>query len=197
VEKVGIGSNTPSSVPGVFLNNGDYVISKQRTLVDHSRSISSKEVVASLFGSKLANRGQHTERIASQHNDIARLAINDTRNLGVRNELDRVRATSVLGNVDIVIIRRAVCGVVDHVLEDGAEPDGVENFGFLFCGKVDALGVAPSFDVEDTSVGPNVFVVTDKETVGVSGKGCLSGAGETEEESDVTVLHANVGRRMK
>ena len=154
-------------------------------------------MVAGLLGSEFADRGQHTERVASQHNDVARLTVDNARNLGVRDELNRVSATSVLGNADIVVIGRAICGAVDDVLEDGAEPDSVEDLGLFFCGKVDALGVTPSFDVEDTGVGPYMFVVTDEETVGVSGEGCLSSSRETEEESDVTLLHAHVGRGVK
>ena len=154
-------------------------------------------MVARLLGSKLANRGQHTERIARQHDDIARLTIDDTRDLGIGNELNGVRAAGVFGDVDIVVVGRTVCGVVDHVLEDRAEPDGVEDLGLFFCGEVDAFGVAPSFDVEDAGVGPDVLVVTDKETVGVGREGGFPCARETEEESDVTVLHANVGRGVK
>jgi hypothetical protein len=149
-------------------------------------------VVAGLFGSKLADGGQHTERITRQHDDVAGLAVDDARNLRVGDELDRVGATSVLGDANIVVVGRAIRRAVDDVLQNGTEPDSVEDFGLLFRGKIDAFGVTPSFDVEDTSVGPDVFVVTDKETVRVCGEGCLSGARETKEECDVTLLHANV-----
>jgi hypothetical protein len=154
-------------------------------------------VVASLLGSELANRGQNTKGITSQHNDIARLAVDDTRDLGIRDELDRISATRVLRDTDIVVIRSPIRRAIDDVLEDRAEPDSVKDLGLFLGGEVDAFGVTPSFDVEDAGIGPDVFVVADEETVGVGGEGCLAGTGETEEEGDVTVLHANVGGGVK
>src|SRR5882762_2745758 len=161
-----MGSNTPSSVPGVFLRCRVMTSlergPKEREIMANSRSVSSKEVVASLLGSKLANGGQHTKRITSQHNNITRLTIDHARNLGIWDEFDRVGTTRVLSDVDIVVIGRAVCRVVDDVLEDRTEPDGVVDLRLLFCREVDALCVTPSFDVEDAGVGGGVFVVPDE-----------------------------------
>jgi hypothetical protein len=42
-----------------------------------------------------------------------------------------------------------------------------------------------------------VLVVTDQETVGVGGKSSLAGTRETEEEGNIVLLLADVGRGVK
>jgi hypothetical protein len=109
-------------------------------------------VVAGLFRSKLADRGEHTESVTGQHNDVGGLAVNDTRHLSVGDKFDRVCAAGILRDTDVVVFGNTVQWVVDNVLEDTAVLDGVENIGLLLGGEVDALGVASTFDVENTSV---------------------------------------------
>lgn len=53
-----------------------------------------------------------------------------------------------------------------------------------------------TFNVEDTSVRPDVLVVTDQGATGISREGSLSSTGETEEERDISV-RSLVGRRVK
>lgn len=165
------------------------------------RGVTSNEVVLSLLRRETRDGGKDTESVAGEHDDVRRLAVGNARNLGVGDVLDGVGATSVLGDRDVVVVGNAVSGVVDNVLEDGTEADGVVDLGLLLGREVDALGVASTLNVEDTSVGPDVLVVTDQETVGVSRKGGLSGSGETEEEGDVAGLAVGrlglVGRGVK
>jgi len=150
-----------------------------------------------LLRGKLTDGGQHTERVTSQHDDVARLAVDGARNLGVGDELDGVCAAGVLGDAHVVVIRDTTTRVVDDVLEDGAVPDSVEDFGLLFGGEVDALGIAASFDVEDTSIRPDMLVVANEETVRVSREGSLSRARKTEEECHITGFHSDVGRGVE
>lgn len=149
-------------------------------------------MVAGLFRRKLAHRRKNTESVAGQHDDVLRLRIDRARDPGVGDVLDRVRTPCVLGDADIVVVWYPGVRVIDDVLEDGTEADSVEDFGLLLGREVDAFGVAATLDVEDASVGPDVLVVTDEETVGVCGEGRLAGAGKTEEEGDVALLHTDV-----
>jgi hypothetical protein len=126
-------------------------------------------VIAGLFGSEFADRRQYAESIASQHDDIGGLTIDDTRNLGIGNELDRVCTACIFGNTDIVVIRVTVKRCIDDVLKDRSESDGVENVRFFLGGEIDAFGIASSFDVEYAGVRPDVLVITDEEAAGVSG----------------------------
>ena len=109
-------------------------------------------MVASLLGSQLADRWEDTESVTSEHDDVLGLALDDARNASVGDEFDGVRASGVLGDAHVVVVGVAVSDVVDDVLEDGAETDGIVDLGFLLGGKVDALGVASTLDVEDTIV---------------------------------------------
>jgi len=95
------------------------------------RCVTSQEVVASLLGGELANGWQHTESITGQHDDVAGVVLAQARNACIGDVLDRVCATCVFRDGDIVVVGDAREGVVDDVFEDGAEADGVEDFGFL------------------------------------------------------------------
>jgi hypothetical protein len=145
-----MGSKTPSSVPGVLLRQ--LSPHSVKGVEYYSRSIPGKEVVTCLRGCEFAHRRKHTESIASKHDDVRRLTINGTRNVGIRNVLDRVSAAGVLGNADVIVVGHARNRVVHDILEDATETDGIEDLGFLFSGKVDAFGVAAALDVEDTGV---------------------------------------------
>lgn len=46
-------------------------------------------------------------------------------------------------------------------------------------------------------VGPDVLVVTDQLAAGIGGQGGLASSGETEEESDILLFNADVGRRVE
>ena len=165
-----MGSRTPSSVPGVLLKIPDLSPEISRKTISLPR-ITGKEVVASLLRRELANRRENTESIASEHDDVGRLLGDVARNPGVGDVLDRVRASGVLRDTDVVVVGYAVNRVVNHILEDRAEADGSVDLGLLLRREVDALGVASTFDVENAIVGPNVLIVTNEFSMGVSGKG--------------------------
>lgn len=131
-------------------------------------------MVASLLRGKPANRGKHAKGITSQHDDVAWLRVDHTGDLRIGDKFNRIRAAGVLRDADIVVVRNARDRVVDDVLEDRTESDCVEDVGLLLGGEVDTLGVASAFNVEDTRVGPNVFVITNQEAVRVGGEGRLS-----------------------
>jgi hypothetical protein len=56
------------------------------------------------------------------------------------------------------------------------------------------LGVATTFDVEDTVLTPAVLVIPDESTSGISGQGSLASSGKTKEKSDITVDALIAGR---
>ena len=118
-------------------------------------------MVAGLLRRELAHGREHAERVAGQHDDVARLAVDHGRDARVRDEVDRVRAARVLRDAHVVVVRLARERVVHDVLEDGAEADRIEDLGLLLGGEVDRLRVAAALDVEDTGVGPDVLIVAD------------------------------------
>ena len=109
-------------------------------------------MVASLLRSELTNRRENTEGVAGQHNDIRRLTVGQARNLGVGNVLNRIRATCIFSDTDVIVVGGAGDRVVDDIFENAAEADSVVNFWFLLSREVYAFGVATPFNVEDTGV---------------------------------------------
>ena len=149
-------------------------------------------MVASLFRSQSADGRKNTEGIASQHNDVGGLTVDKTRDLSVGDKLNRVGTTSVLGDANIIVVRNSGSRAVNDILKDAAVSDSIENIRLLLCREVDAFGVTSAFNVEDTSVRPNMFVVADEKTVRVSGEGGLAGTRKTEKEGDVTLFNADI-----
>lgn len=154
----------------------------------HLGGVTGDEVVHDLLVGELGDGGDNTSSVTGEQDDVGGVRLGNAGQLGVGDELDGVRASGVLGEGSILVVDLSGKRVEDNVLKDGAELDGVENIGLLLLGETEALGVAATLDVEDTSVGPAVLVITDQESVGVSGEGSLTGTGETEEEGHVTVL---------
>ena len=154
-------------------------------------------MVTGLFRCQSANGRKNTKGIAGQHDDVGGLTVDNTRDLSVGDKLNRVGATRVLSDADIVIIRNSGNRAVDDILKDAAKFDGVEDIRLLLRRKVDALGVTSALNVEDTSVRPDMFVVTDEKTARVSGECGLAGSGKTEKEGNITLLNADIGRGVE
>jgi len=76
----------------------------------------------------------------------------------------------------IIIIDNTCHGVEDDVFKNGTEADGVENIGFLLSGQANALSIASTLDVEDTSVTPAVLIVANQGTLRIGREGRLAGA---------------------
>ena len=80
------------------------------------------------------------------------MPVHGARDLGVRDEFNRICTSSVLRNADIVIVWMASGRTIDHILEDATISDGIVNVWLLLCGEVDTFGIASTLDVEDASV---------------------------------------------
>jgi hypothetical protein len=154
----------------------------------HLGGVTRDEVVHGLLGAELGDGREDTTGVACEKNDVGGVAAGDAGNLGVLDVLDGVCATSVLGEGGVIVVDDSGGGIENDVLEDGAELDGVENIGLLLGGEADALGVAAALNIEDALVAPAVLVVTDQGTLGVGRESSLAGAGEAEEDGDISVL---------
>lgn len=83
--------------------------------------------------------------------------------------------------------------IMDDVFENSSIVKGIVDVGLGFFGEVDGFGVAATFDVEDSGVGPDVFVISDEFTIRVCREGCFSGAGEAEEDGGAVSLGVSDG----
>lgn len=168
-----------------FLGTGDF------------RSVPADKVVHHLLGRQLRHGWQHTGRVARQQHDVLRVLVGQTWDLGAGDVVDGVRAARVFRDAAIVVIDFARERVEHHVLQHGTKLDGVVNLGLLLGGKPNALGVAPTFDVEHTVVGPAVLVVADELAVRVCGKRGFARAAEPKEQRHVVAVDALVGGRVQ
>jgi hypothetical protein len=173
------------------LGLGDTLLS-----TSHLGGVTRDEVVHGLLGAELGDRWKDTTSIAGQQDDVFGVVVGDTWDLGVLDVLDGVGATSVLGQGVIIVVNETGRRVEDNVLKDGTEANGVENVRLLLSRETNALGVATTLNVEDTSVTPAVLVVTDQGTLRIGRQGGLASTRQPEEDSNVAVLTL-VCRRMQ
>src|SRR5215216_2609288 len=156
--------------------------------------VAGEEVVGCLRRREGAYGGQHSECVSGQKEDGRRMnapAFGDR----ARYVLQRVGDAGVLRQHAVGVVHLACAPVHHHVLEHGAEADGVPYLGFLLGGEVYRLRVATALEVEDPRVGPAVLVVTDQVPPGVGREGRLARPREPEEERNVSFL-SHVGRAV-
>src|SRR5262249_9866827 len=104
------------------------------------------------------------------------------RDYGVINVLEWVGDAGVLGVDDAVIVRNAGLGIDGDIFQHGAEADRVPDLRLVLLGKLDGLGVAAAFEVENAVGTPAVFVVANEPALGIGGNRGLAGAGKPEIE---------------
>ena len=117
---------------------------------------------------------------------------------GVRDRLQRIGATHVVGDRVVFEIQLQRVRVKDHVLDHGAETRaGGVDFRLGLGRKVDGLGIAAAFEVEDALVRPAVFVIADQHARGIGRQRGLAGARQAEEDGAVVgVADGVVGGTM-
>lgn len=93
--------------------------------------------------------------------------------LGIVNEVDGVACSCVLGDGGVIIVWLSSSAIINDILQDRTESNSIVDFRFFLLAQANALGVASSFNVEDTSVGPDVLVVTDESSLRVGGEGAV------------------------
>ena len=153
-----------------------------------------QEVILGLLGSQDGNGGQNAESVSRQEDNVLGGGTVAARG-DLLDVVDGVGHAGVLGHrlvgeVDFALV------VYGNVLQESVATDGVIDVGFGFLVEVDNLGIAAALIVEDAVVVPAVFVVADKQTLGVGGKGGFAGSGQTEEDGGVLAVHVGVGRAV-
>ena len=158
------------------------------------RGVTADEVIHCVRGRKRRDRRQHAEGVASKEDHIGRMT-GHAGDLGVLNELDRIRAARVLRDARVGVIDDAI--FIEHdVLQHGAEAQRLENIRLAFRRKIDRLGVAAAFDVEDAVVAPAVLVVADEMTFRIGGERRFARAAQAEEQGGRAALFVRGGRTM-
>ena len=150
-------------------------------------------MVSRRFFGQHGDRRQNARHIAGQEDDGIRLACQVFCN-ALLNVLQRVGSTRVLSQAVVGVIRLAT--VVEYdVFQHGAKLDRIPDDRLVLLRKVDALGVAAAFHVEDNAVAPSVFVITNQEARLVSRQRGFAGAREAEEQAGFTIF-AHVSRAV-
>jgi hypothetical protein len=127
-------------------------------------------MVHGLFGSQLGHWGDDACRVASEENHV----LGVTTDGGYRNVFDMFKGvahTGVLGQTGVEVINGTgfvLIVVVLNVFNKSAKFNSIVNVGFFFARETIALGVAASLDIENIGVSPDVLIITDQGTFGVT-----------------------------
>ena len=158
----------------------------------HLGGVAGEEVEHGLGAVEARDRRQHAVGVGGEEQDdaggLAHAGLDGAGDVG-----QRVAGAGVLGDGAVGVIGLMGGRIEDEVLGEAAELDGVVDLGLALAGKVDALGVAASLDVEDAARAPAVLVIADEAAVGVGGERRLTGAGEAEEHRGLAGDGVDVG----
>eukprot|EP01137_Pigoraptor_chileana_P000325 Opistho-2@36320 len=158
-------------------------------------SVSTDKVVHGLFCVEPRHRRKHSKGIAREQHNVRRMA-SQAGDLGVGNVLDGVGGARVLRDGSILEINLARVLIVDDILHDGSEANGVVDLGLFFLRKIDGLGIATALNVEHAVVRPAVLVVANEIALGIRRQCRLAGATQAKEQSDIAIRPL-VGARVK
>src|SRR5580692_7272505 len=101
-------------------------------------------------------------------------------NDGVLDKFNRVSGARVLGFAVVVVIGNSRVRVEADVFEDTAEAESVPDLRFVLLRELDALGIAPAFEIEDAVGAPPVLVVADEIARRIGGERGLARPRESE-----------------
>ena len=152
---------------------------------------SGEEVVLRLLGREYGNGRKNAERISRKEDDILSRGSRGNGANYLLDVIDRVGNAGVLRNALVVEVDLAVF-VERDVFKKRVASDSVVDIGLGVLIEVDDLSIAAALEVEHAVVVPAVLIVADKKTLGIGGKGGLTGTGQTEEYSGVLAVHIRV-----
>src|SRR5690606_26716988 len=157
----------------------------------NQRGVTGQEVIGRRFTGQLGDGRQYTGQVAGQENNVLGFA-GTVLDHALVDVFQRVGSAGVLRLRYVGVIRDAGNRINHHIFQYRTELDRVPDHRLVLLRQVDALGVATALDVEPHAPAPAVLVVTDQVTLRVGGQGGLAGAGQAEEQGNITVF-ANVG----
>jgi hypothetical protein len=155
-------------------------------------------VIDGLFRSEFGDRWKYREGITSQEDDIFRVST-DSRDLSVIDELQRIRSSSVFSNRSIMEINFSAGFLKHNVLQNSSESDSTVDFRFFFLTKSHTLGIASTFNVENTLASPDVLIIADKFAISDGTESGFTSSRESEEQANITScskVAAGVEREM-
>lgn len=109
--------------------------------------------------------GGKTEKASQvKKNDVLWMT-SDSWNLNVIDEFQWIASSGVFSQRSIEIVDFLGDWVSNNVFKNSTELDSVIDFWLFIFTKANTFSIASSFHVEDTLVSPDVFIITDKESV--------------------------------
>lgn len=128
----------------------------------------------------------------------------------VSNDWGRNLPASVLGQCLVVVINQPGIRAKDYIFKYRTEANRVKDIRLLFGGKTNGFGITllcirvcmlarafsttySSFNVENATVAPTVFIIPNQRAFWVGRQGRLPRSGQAKEDRHITIL-AFIGR---
>src|ERR1700735_5505978 len=122
------------------------------------RRVSGEKVIHGLLGHEARDGWQNPKGIGGKKHDMARMAA-DSWNDGILDELDGVRRTGVLSDLNIRVIGLAGDRVEHHILEHRSITNRVKDLRLFFFAQVDAFGITAALKIEHPRRAPAMLVI--------------------------------------
>ena len=140
-----------------------------------------EEVILCLLRWKNRYRWENSKCICWKEDNILCCWCRRDRTNNVLDMIDRIRNTSVLCYALIIEINLTIF-VKCNILKKSISLDSIVDVRLWLFVKVDNLSVTSTFKVEYTLVIPAVLIITDKKSLRVCRKCCLTCSWKTEED---------------
>ena len=150
-----------------------------------------KEVILSLLRRKDRYGRKNPECVCRKENYALCIRRGGNGTNDVRDMIDRIGNAGVfrnalIGKVDFTVL------VESYVLEKRVSSDCVVNVRFGILVEIDNLRVATAFEVKHAVIVPAVFVIADKKSFRIGGKGGFTRSGKPEENRGVFAVKIGV-----
>ena len=132
-------------------------------------SVSTDEMIHSLIEGQFGHWWEDSIGVTSQENNVLWVTTY-SRDLHILNMLKWIAASGVLGQSNIIIIYSSWCFWTNilYIFYKSSVFNRVENLWLSLFGKTNSLCIASSFNIEDSIITPDVFIVTNQGSVWVS-----------------------------
>lgn len=85
--------------------------------------------------------------------------------LGIGDKLQWVASTGILRNANVIIVDVFGLLLKTNIFEHSSEFNSIIYLRLFLVAETNALGIASTFNIEHTLIGPDMFVITNQGTI--------------------------------
>lgn len=85
----------------------------------------------------------------------------DSRNLGIRNEFERITSSGVFSDRSVIIVDLSGSCLKSDVFNNCSKFDSIIDFRLFLLAQSNAFGITSTFNVPDTFISPDMLIISN------------------------------------